>query len=182
MTSCEVPCADRYCQVDRNQHSKFAAIKVKNGNKWNKTVMMINTVMGWYLFVVHFNTSSVSMRRQCQMVRGLVEHKLNQCGRKSWWSQLLSLNRPERAGEIRGKPMLWLLVLRPSFEGGVSRIHVASVIFRVRSMFIWPLRALNWLASQHSLEAAQRVLLNELFRLKARNCLLYRSMFRETLC
>ena len=32
MTLREVPCADGYWQVDKDQHSKFAAMKVKNGN------------------------------------------------------------------------------------------------------------------------------------------------------
>ena len=32
MASCEVPCDDGYCQVDKNQHSKSAAMKVKNEN------------------------------------------------------------------------------------------------------------------------------------------------------
>jgi hypothetical protein len=46
MTSCEVPCADGWGQVDKNQHLKFAAMKVKNGINESKKVMMINMVTG----------------------------------------------------------------------------------------------------------------------------------------
>jgi hypothetical protein len=82
MTSFEIPCADGRGQVDKNQHLKFAAMKVKNGVNESKKVMMINMVIGVVFVTVYVNTSSVSVRRQRHTVRGLGEHKLKQCGRK----------------------------------------------------------------------------------------------------